>query len=170
MTEIEVKIRIENKDKIVEKILDLGAELVKDRYWEENILYDYPSKILQREKRALRLRIENKKAYLTFKGPPQKSRKFKIRKEYETEVKNAKQTKKILRELGFTPAFSYDKYRTIYRIKKLKICLDETKIGNFIELEGEQTQIVRGAKSLGFDKKGFIKQDYVQLLTLAGKG
>ena len=169
MTEIEVKIRINDTEKLAEKLIALGAKLVKDRHWEKNTLYDFPSKLLYNQHRALRLRTENKKAYLTFKGPLQKSRKFKIRKKYETEVKNVKQTKKILKELGFVPTFGYDKYRTIYRVKKLKICLDETSIGNFVELEGEQTHIVRFANSLGFAKKEFIKKDYTQLLIIGGK-
>ena len=77
--------------------------------------------------------------------------------------------KRILKELGFIPTFSYDKYRTVFRTKKLKICLDETSVGNFAELEGEQTHIVRFANSLGFEKKEFIKQDYIQLLTIGSK-
>ena len=168
MTEIEVKIRIANPEKLKEKFAALGAELTKDRHWEENTLYDFPSRSLFSQKRALRLRTENKKAYLTFKGPPLKSRKFKIREEYETEVKNGKQMKKILKELGLIPTFQYKKYRTTYRLKKCKICLDETSIGNYLELEGEQSQIVRIANDLGFSKKEFIKLDYVQLIKNEG--
>ncbi|UCE40914.1 MAG: class IV adenylate cyclase [Candidatus Aminicenantes bacterium] len=168
MIEIEVKIRIDDPEKMADKLGTLGAELSKGRHWEENTLYDFPSRSLFSQKRALRLRIENKKAYLTFKGPPQKSRKFKIREEYETEVKNEKQMKKILKELGFIPTFHYKKYRTTYRLKKCKICLDETSIGNYLELEGEQSQIVRVATSLGFLKKEFIKLDYVQLIKNEG--
>jgi predicted adenylyl cyclase CyaB len=164
MTEIEVKIRIDNPEKITDKLVALGAELAKDRHWEENTLYDFPSQSLYNRKRALRLRTENKKTYLTFKGPPKKSRKFKIREEHETELKNGKQMKKILKELGFIPTFQYKKYRTTYRLKKCKICLDETSIGNYLELEGEQSQIVRIATSMGFLKKEFIKLDYVQLI------
>ncbi len=169
MTEIEVKIRIDDLAKLARKLLVLGAKLAKDRFWEENTLYDFPSKLLYNRKSALRLRTENKKAYLTYKGPPQKSRKFKIREEYETEVKNAKHMKKILKELGFVPTFSYDKFRTIYRTKKLKISVDETSIGNFVELEGEQSHIVRFASSLGYAKKEFIKKDYIQLLKMGDK-
>jgi adenylate cyclase class 2 len=170
MTEIEVKIKIDNLEKVIEKLSALGAELVKGRHWEENTLYDFPSQSLLNQKCALRLRIENKKAYLTYKGPPQKSRKFKIREEYETEVKNGKQIKKILKELGLIPSFQYKKHRTNYRFKKCKICLDETSIGNFVELEGEQSQIVRIATSLGFQKREFIKLDYIQLIKNASGG
>jgi predicted adenylyl cyclase CyaB len=170
MTEIEVKIRIADPEKLKEKLAAIGAELVKNRLLEENTLYDLSSQLLRSQKRALRLRIENKKAYLTYKGPPLKSRKFKIREEYETEIKNAKQMKKILKKLGFIPTFTYNKYRTVYRIKKLKICLDETSIGNFLELEGEQNHIVKAANSLGFSKKEFIKKDYIQLIKSVRKG
>lgn len=169
MTEIEVKIRIDNPEKLKEKLAAIGAELVKDRYWEENALYDFHSHILSSQQRALRLRTENKKVYFTFKGSPLKSRKFKIRKEYETEIRNTKQMKKILKELGFIPTFQYQKYRTVYRAKKIKICLDETTVGNFVELEGEQSQIVRVARSLGFTKQEFIKLDYIQLIKNEGK-
>jgi adenylate cyclase class 2 len=168
MTEIEVKIRIKNRAKLIEKLLPLGAELTKPRYREENTLYDFPSNLLFGRRCALRLRSENRKAFLTFKGPPQKSRKFKIREEYDTEVKNAKHMKKILKELGFVPVFSYEKYRTIFRKKKLKICIDETSVGDFLELEGEQNHIVRFADSLGYSKKEFIKEDYIQLMKIEG--
>ena len=76
--------------------------------------------------------------------------------------------KKILKELGFIPVFQYQKYRTTYRLKKCKLCLDETSIGSFLELEGEQNHIVRAAESLGFNKKQFVKLDYVQLIKNKG--
>lgn len=164
MVEIEVKIRIIDIKNIGEKILQLGAKLEKERFYEENTLYDFPSKILYKKRQALRLRKMNKKSFLTFKGPPQKSRKFKIREEYETEVKNEKQLRKILKSLGFIPVFNYGKHRTVYRKKILKISLDETSIGNFIELEGKRGEIVKFATALGVSKKEFIKQDYIQLI------
>ncbi len=164
MVEIEVKIRIIDIKNIGEEILQLGAKLEKERFYEENTLYDFPSKIIYKKRQALRLRKINKKSFLTFKGPPQKSRKFKIREEYETEVKNEKQLRKILRSLGFIPVFNYEKHRTVYRKKSLKISLDETSIGNFIELEGKRGEIVKFANALGVSKREFIKLDYIQLI------
>jgi adenylate cyclase class 2 len=164
MVEIEVKIRIIDIKNLEEKIMQLGAKLEKERFYEKNTLYDFPSKILYKKRQALRLRKMNKKSFLTFKGPPQKSRKFKIREEYEAEVKNEKQVRKILKSLGFIPVFTYEKHRTVYRKKSLKISLDETSIGNFIELEGKREEIVKFANALGVSKKEFIKLDYIQLI------
>jgi len=164
MIEIEVKIRIDDIKAIREKILSLDANLEKDRFYEENTLYDFPSQDLYYKQQALRLRKMNKKIFIAFKGTPQKSRKFKIREEYETEVKNEKQVRKILKSLGLIPVFQYQKHRTIFKKKQLKIYLDETSIGNFIELEGDREEIVRFAEALGVSKKEFIKLDYIQLL------
>lgn len=164
MTEIEVKVEIKDIDKIKDKIVSLGAELIKNRHLEENTLYDYPTQLLYSQHQALRLRTVNKKTFLAFKDAPQKSRKFKIREEYQTEVKSAKDIKKILKKLGLVPAFRYKKYRSVYRINRLKICLDETSFGIFTELEGERKEIVKVANALGFSRKEFIKLDYIQLM------
>lgn len=170
MVEIEIKIRVDDINSFKEKILNQDARLEKERYSEENTLFDFLTQALTKKRQALRLRIADKKNFLTFKGPPEKSRKFKIRTEYETEVKNEKQTKKILKSLGFMPVFTYTKFRTVYRKKHLKICLDETPIGNFLELEGERNEIVKFTKALGISKKEFIKLDYIQLMKKAKRG
>jgi predicted adenylyl cyclase CyaB len=168
MVEIEVKIKIDDVPSLQEKILSLNAQLDKERNYEKNTLFDFPSRELHKKQQALRLRITGKKAYLTFKGSPEKSRRFKVRKEFETEVKNEGQLRKILKSLGLIPVFSYQKHRTVYRKKRLKICLDETEIGNFMELEGERNEIVQFTKALGIPKKEFIKLDYVQLMKRGG--
>lgn len=170
MLEIEVKIEIKDIDSIAQKIIAQGARLVQPKYLEDNTLYDFRSQLLYKKNQALRLRKINKKTFLAFKGPPQKSRKFKVREEYETEVKKAKQIKKILKAIGLIPAFNYQKQRIIYKKNNLKICLDETQVGNFLELEGERNDIVKFARSLGFSKKEFIKLDYIQLIKNKKRG
>jgi len=167
--EIEVKIKVGDPLKVREKILELGATLDRERHFEKNTLFDFSSASLFAKKQALRLRTAGKKHYLTFKGTPRKSRKFKIREEYETELKNGRDGEKILRNLGLQPTLSYSKHRTTFRFRKLKLCLDETAAGAFLELEGKQSDIVRFAGSLGYSKLEFIKEDYIQLLSKEGK-
>jgi adenylate cyclase class 2 len=164
MLEIEVKIKIDDPTEFIERITALNAVLERERYLENNTLYDFATQDLYQKRYALRVRSVGKKTFLTFKGATQKSRKFKIREEYETEVKNGKQLQKILKSLGLQPVFTYNKYRTVFTKKRLKICLDETAIGNFLELEGQQNDIVRFAEALQLSKKDFIKTDYIQLI------
>lgn len=164
MLEIEAKIKVDNLKAIKEKILALGGQLVKDFYREWNVFYDFADGRLTRNRQALRLRLVDKKAFLTFKGQPLKSRSFKIREEFETEVKNLKQIKKILKKLGLKQIFEYRKKRAILKKDRVKICLDETEAGFFIELEGKRSDLVKLARQLGFSRKDFLTADYVQMI------
>jgi adenylate cyclase class 2 len=164
MVEIEVKIRIQDPKPVREKLLALGAAVTRDRVLEENTLYDFPAGTLKSGRRALRLRRSGKRATLTFKGSPQRSRSFKVREEFETGVSDAGQVRKILRALGLQPTFSYQKHRTLFRKGRLVICLDETPVGAFLELEGERHEITRFARALGFGRADFIQADYIELI------
>jgi adenylate cyclase class 2 len=101
---------------------------------------------------------------LTLKGPSRKSRSFKVREESETEVKKPRELARILKALGLKPSFSYRKDRTLFRKRRLTICLDETPAGAFIELEGERHEIVKFARHLGFTRKDFLTSSYVEIL------
>lgn len=168
MTETEVKIRVPDIRTMTESLLGSGAALARKRHLETNVLYDFPDEGLRRSRRALRLRITGQRAMLTFKGPPQGSRSFKVREEFETHVQNPRQVRGILKALGLRPTFSYQKHRTVFRKGRLTVCLDETSAGVFLELEGRRHEIVRFARSLGFGRADFIKTDYVELIGNSG--
>ena len=164
MVETEIKIRIRDLKALLEKLQALGVTIARDRILEENILYDFPAGTLRSGRRALRLRKSGKRATLTFKGSPQKSRSFKVREEFETGVGDWGQLRKILKALGLQPTFSYRKHRTSLRKGHLVICLDETPVGDFLELEGKRHEITRFARALGFGRADFIQADYIELI------
>jgi adenylate cyclase class 2 len=164
MIETEVKIRISDLKATSKKLLESGCQVTRDFYREWNTLYDYADGRLEKKHQALRLRRAGKKVFLTFKGPPLKSRSFKIRQEYESEIKNLRSFKKIMKELGLRPVFEYRKKRMLLKMGRVKICLDETEVGNFLELEGKRSDIVKLAARLGYCRKDFIKLDYVQMI------
>jgi adenylate cyclase class 2 len=169
LLEIEVKIRVNDPEEAISRLAKAGAALHRARCLEVNTLYDLPGDPLFQRRSALRLRTCGRKATLTYKGPPQKSRKFKVREEFETEVKNARHTQRILKALGYRNVFQYQKHRTVYRTKKISICLDETAVGCFLELEGERSDIVRFAERLGYTKQDFITTDYISMIKESGK-
>ncbi len=129
-----------------------------------------------------------KRFLLTFKGPvkaggrqsrPAKEdageqRGFggnhKVREEIELEVGDAKALGTIFAGLGMRESFHYEKYRTTFRMpnaarwaKGLLIEMDETPIGNFVELEGPARAIDRAAKMLGFSKDKYVLTNYLRL-------
>lgn len=164
MIETEVKIRIQEPKAVLAKLLDLGAVACRERYLEENTLYDFPGEKLRAGRQALRLRKSGRRQALTFKGCPHPSRSFKVREEFETAVSDGGQVRKILKALGLRPAFTYRKHRTLLRKGNLLICVDETSAGNFLELEGKRHEITRFARSLGFGRADFLQADYVELI------
>jgi adenylate cyclase, class 2 len=72
---------------------------------------------------------------------------------------------KMVETLGFVLKWRYEKFRTTYRRaeEKGKILLDETPIGNFVELEGSPAWIDATATKLGFDRSNYIKDSYREL-------
>jgi adenylate cyclase, class 2 len=119
-------------------------------------------------------------AILTYKGPnpsnrigsnrPARSR-FKIKEEVEVELCNmpgdpgeaASQMERILRALGLRPAFEYEKFRTTFvliGVRGVKVELDETPVGSFLELEGTETAIDRAAKRLGYSRQDYSTKSY----------
>jgi adenylate cyclase class 2 len=167
MIEIEVKIRIGDPLEIKRRLIAQGCVVTMERFLEKNAFYDFRAGSLLAKKEALRLRTIGKRSWLTFKGPVQGSRSFKVREEFESEIRNAPQFRKILRALGFQPIFQYRKRRAHLRKGRLKICLDETSVGNFIELEGRRNEIVKFAKALGHTRADFVTRDYVQMIRSA---
>ena len=166
MIETEVKLAVADLRQIREKLLAAGAVLERERLFEENTLYDTPEGHLKSAGAALRLRTVEKKTRMTFKGPLQKARSFKVREEHETGIHDGGQMRKILKSLGYRPVIRYAKHRTAFRKGRLKICLDETAAGVFLELEGRRHEIVRFARALGYSRKDFITLDYIRLLGL----
>ena len=190
--EIEVKLRVLNVAALRRRLRQLRAREISPRTHESNTLYDTPKKDLRRRGQLIRIRIEqqashfakvrpneNAAAVLTYKGPSRSSRRaldtrgssrirspFKIKEEAEVSVAGGTQLSRILRALGLLPAFRYEKFRTTYAlpgIRGLKIELDETPVGVYLELEGPISAIDRGARLLGYARDDFIKETYGSL-------
>lgn len=166
--EIEIKIRIDNKEAIREKIRTQDFHRVEHNTFEYNVVFDTSDQRLKKSKCLLRLRRKNGKSVLTFKRPPAKalkSKKYKVREETEVEVSDFDNTAVIIRALGFDVFFIYEKYREVYKGKSgnVKIMLDQTPIGDFIEIEGSAEEIDGIAAALGFTRKDYITANYFTL-------
>jgi adenylate cyclase class 2 len=165
VTEIEVKIRIDDPKAVRTKILALGAVLARDRHLEEDTFFDFEPPRLRGKHQALRVRACGRRGAPAVKSEPRRSRSFKIRTEFETQVRDPRALRKILKALGLREAFSYRKHRTVLRRSRLTITIDETPVGNYIELEGERHEITKFARALGFRRADFITRSYVDMIT-----
>jgi adenylate cyclase class 2 len=88
---------------------------------------------------------------------------YKVREEHELRIADHGEMPRILEALGLRPWFRYEKFRTTYSlpgISHLKVELDETPVGLFLEIEGERGAIDRAAELLGFSRSDYIDGSY----------
>ncbi len=105
------------------------------------------------------MRADGERAFLTFKGPVTPGA-VKAREEIETEAASADALLAICAALGFAPAFQYEKYREEFTLPGAVIAVDETPIGVFVEIEGDETTIHAVAGRLGFARGDYITASY----------
>jgi adenylate cyclase class 2 len=186
--EIEVKLRMREAGRARKMLAKAGAKPVRHpaagrdgRFHELNILFDTPQGGFARHGQLLRVRVESpaarggkvtSRAILTYKGPaegPGRSH-FKVRDEYEVVIADAEAMHHILESLGLRGWFRYEKFRTAFSLPAsarwaagLKLDLDETPVGVFLELEGPPAAIDRAARELGFAPPDYVTKDYLFL-------
>jgi len=161
-TENEIKLSIgSDLDGIRRRIHDAGFEVHKKRIHEMNTVFDTPGFDLRKSDKLLRLRQVGDQTILTYKGPPRPG-KHKSREELELTVSDGNTFQEILAALGYAPAFRYEKFRTEYQQPAGHgvLTVDETPIGNFLELEGSPDWVDGNAKLLGFKPSDYITKSY----------
>ncbi len=169
-SETEIKLEIPSLPALRRRLRDLGFLKVRARHFESNTLFDFPSLSLWKAHCLLRLRQSDGQWLVTYKGTPRASAHYKIRREIETIVEDGTRLRGILEALGLRPVFRYEKYRTVFapRRRRVKqtgplVILDETPIGNYLELEGPESWIDRVARRLGYQRENYITASYASL-------
>jgi adenylate cyclase class 2 len=194
--EIEIKLFVRDVSSLRSRLKRLRAREITPRTYEANTLYDTLRQDLRRGGQLIRIRIqhpasgfsagrptESAPAILTYKGPSRLARiakktctqsktlsQFKVKDEAEVSLSRADEMARILRALDLHPVFRYEKFRTTYALpglRGLKIELDETPVGLYLELEGPVASIDRGARLLGFGRKDYMKDTYGSLYIAA---
>ncbi len=170
LRETEIKLPVLRLSAIRRRLRALGFRVLVRRRFESNQLFDFPDKRLRKNRSVLRLRFVGGECLVTFKGPPLDSRHHKVRSEMETPLADGKAARGILLGLGFCETFRYDKFRTTYARRRDRLGdsrplaeLDETPIGNFLELEGPAAWIDAVAADLGYDRCDFVTASYAAL-------
>ena len=160
--EIEIKFRVEDVRALARKLRTAGFRLVTPRTHEMNTLYDLPGEVLRGRKELLRLREYGSEWTLTHKAG-KKTGRHSSRVELETGVNDGKKMDLILRALGYSPSFRYEKFRAECTDGKGQVVVDETPIGNFCEIEGAPRWIDATAKRLGVRQADYITKNYAGL-------
>ena len=146
--EREIKLRFDSPDAARAAIVAIGARPLHGRRLQDDRLLDRADNQLQQQRSVLRVRTEDGRCVLTFKGPVQPSL-MKLREEIETAVADTTLLLKILEALGFQVWFRYQKYREEFSLDEVTVAVDETPVGTYVEIEGTEAGINAAATALG---------------------
>lgn len=163
--ETEIKLSISGGLPALRKSMKvLNFQLATRRVFERNVLFDTLDLELRRRGEMIRIRRAGQLSVLTYKGlsipGPHKSR-----EELEAEITDPNTLERILARLGLLPVFRYEKFREEYQRPGEHgiITLDQTPIGDFLELEGRPRWIDKTARQLGFSRADYITASYGSL-------
>ena len=164
--ETEIKLRLPQGAERARALLEQhGFQATGPRELETDQTFDLPTNDLRQSGRLLRLRSTGGRWIVTYKGPPDANTRHKSREEIETEVSDGLAFAGILERLGYQPSFAYEKFRSMFAAPKEPgiIALDETPIGDFLELEGPAYWIDHTAARLGFGTGDYVTSSYAAL-------
>jgi adenylate cyclase class 2 len=170
--EREIKLRFASPDEARNAIGRVQATPLRGRRLQEDCLLDTADELLRGLRSVLRVRSDQGRSLLTYKGPVQPSP-FKLREERETVVADGETMLYILEQLGYTVWFRYQKYREEFGALDAVIAIDETPIGTFVEIEGSEQAIAAIASEMGRTEADYIVDSYrglyVQHCAAAGR-
>jgi adenylate cyclase class 2 len=133
MIEIEIKARA-GIEALRSKLMREGAASEKT-VEQMDLYFNAPHRDFARTDEALRLRSEEGRVFLTYKGKKLDA-KSKTRKEVEVEVGDFCMMEDILVSIGFTRSLRVRKTREIYHLGDAVVCLDRVDgLGEFVEME-----------------------------------
>lgn len=170
--EREVKIPIESADRCADAVLQAGGRPLEPRRLEDDRLFDDEPGRLAEQDRVLRLRrkvplesdgADDRSGVLTWKGPARVEDGLRVREEIETRVDDADALVLVLERLGLTSRFRYQKRRRLFDWRGALVAVDETPLGDFLEIEGEAEAIRELAALLGHEASEFLTGSYPAL-------
>jgi adenylate cyclase, class 2 len=192
LAEVELKFPISDLARLQSRLPLLGFELDTPRTFEQNTLYDTPDRSLRQCRRILRIRRYGELWTVTHKRMPEgypedNSSRYKIRIEIETRVEDGPALGAIFEQIGYAPAFRYEKFRSEWSQptatvpssllelgslppevsfpSRSHLVLDETPIGDFAELEGTPAWIDQTLAALEIDPSSCLTESYGRLFT-----
>lgn len=158
MIEIELKFQINSEDivGIHNKLRDLGFFISKQRVHEMNMMYDNKSELMQKTNGRIRIRKSGNDIEFAYKKPLDQGH-IKKEIEYEVTVSDLPNLTQIIEMMEFYPTTSYERYRAEYVKDGVKVTLDEYPFSSFVEIEGDEEDIVEVSNQLGFDISSNLK-------------
>ncbi|MCD4673970.1 MAG: class IV adenylate cyclase [Anaerolineaceae bacterium] len=163
--ELEVKFYLNDLPQFEKNLQGLGAELIQPRVHEVNLRFDTPDGTLTHTSQVLRLRQDERSRFTYKRRKSGGNGSVSSRQEIEFEVSSFENARLFLEALGYQVYVTYEKYRRTYHLAGLEIMLDETPLGDFIEIEGPDVPSIETlAAALHLNWQARSLEGYMMLL------
>ena len=178
MIEVEVKLQIDNIERMVEK-LQMQGFVQKSVIFESDTYFTHPHHDFWQSDEALRLRscenieTKEKSAVITYKGAKMDDVST-TRPEYETAVEDVEVLYRILIAADFLPVMPVKKKRISFKQEDMTVCLDEVEsLGTFMVVEASEAgacydpaleRIEQFLQNLGYSMKDTTRRSYLSML------
>ncbi|MHA1409267.1 MAG: class IV adenylate cyclase [Candidatus Odinarchaeia archaeon] len=173
MIEVEVKIKLDDKNRFLENIKKFGAIKLQSQV-EEDIYFQHPLRDFSKTDEALRIRKVDGKFTLTYKGP-KLGEMTKTREEINVYIEDGERMKNLLVKLGFKHLQKITKKREIYRLGEIEIFVDHVDgLGDYVEFEiltTDKNEISLNEKKIfnllsqvGLGDEKLITKSYLELI------
>lgn len=156
--EIECRFLEIDKEALVKKLMELGAQDLGEQMLEETIVYDKEFKWAE-ERRFVRLRKNGDRVTLSYKE--HKNIAVDGAVEIEIEISDMKKAENLLEKIGLMAYRHQQKKRHTFILNDVAFDIDTwPKIPTYVELEGESEESLKKAAELvGFDWKNVEFRD-----------
>ncbi len=172
MLEVEAKVRVPGFDAVRRRLRALGAARA-DSSGQDDLFFRHPARDFAATDETLRLRRQDGRMALTYKGPKQPSA---AKARTEETVPVAADPTTLLGALGFTPAYRLRKEREAWRLGELEVALDSVAgLGSFVEVEAlredaaaAERVVTTALRDLGLADLARESRSYLELALEAG--
>ena len=172
MIELEVKAPCRDLVGLERRLLSLGARHLEDLE-QVDMYLSHPVRDFGATDEALRLRRENQRSRITYKGP-KLDQDTKMREEIELEVEDLERMSTLLERVGFRPFLKVVKRRRVLELEGVHFCLDRVEgLGDFVEMEYQGQDLGEGKRRINelrtrLELEGNERRSYLELLLEKG--
>ena len=168
---IEMEIKAYLSDESLNGFYKLAPKLISSST-QSDVYYNAPNRDFKKTDEALRIRVSNGHAEVTYKGPKIDTE-TKARKEINVKIDDYQKFNNILEVLNFKRIKSVDKIRQQYECEGLNVMIDEViDLGRFLEVEvlvegnveAAKERIFSLLKRIGLNKEKLTRESYLELL------
>jgi|GEM_PF-3280934 len=162
MKEIEAKFKLDDASLIDSLNLNpVKSVEVLDIYFNNEALN------FKAQDKVLRLRRENGRCQIAYKGAREKHDNLIVRDEFESEINSFDKALKIIEGLGFYPTAKVEKKRSYFETddySSLSITFDEYPfIGAYLEVEGDEPEVLAFLQKYDFNLNQTIQKNCTEL-------